>query len=269
MSGRVRGIVGSMMIHILIIVLLLLFNFSTPLPLPGEEGILINFGTDNEGMGLTEPRPAPRRETRPVSQPTSQKDKETPLTQDFEDAPAIPPTKPEPKPKPKPDKPKETQPAETTPKETQPQQEVEKPREIDRRTLFPGQKPDGDDTGEGDGNVKGNQGDPGGSVDSGDRTGGTGGRGGGISFSLGNRKSVSLPPPVYPKQKSGKVVVSITVDRNGKVTAAEAGFKGSTTLDEELLKVAKEAALSATFDVNPNAPAFQTGTITYIFKLEQ
>ena len=46
------------------------------------------------------------------------------------------------------------------------------------------------------------------------------------------------------------------------------GIKGSTTLDEYLLKVAKEAAMKATFEAKPDAPAIQKGTITYNFKLK-
>ena len=40
-----------------------------------------------------------------------------------------------------------------------------------------------------------------------------------------------------------------------------------TTLDENLLKAAKDAAILARFDRKPDAPAFQKGTITYIFML--
>ncbi|HNY09536.1 MAG TPA: energy transducer TonB, partial [Tenuifilaceae bacterium] len=75
------------------------------------------------------------------------------------------------------------------------------------------------------------------------------------------------PKPDYPKQKEGRVVVEVTVDNHGNVTKAIAGIKGSTTLDTDLLKAAEKAALSAKFDVSSNAPSFQVGTITYIFRL--
>ncbi len=63
------------------------------------------------------------------------------------------------------------------------------------------------------------------------------------------------------------MVVEVSVDRSGKVVQAIPGFRGSTTLDENLLKVAKEAALKATFEPKPDAPAVQKGTITYNFVL--
>jgi outer membrane biosynthesis protein TonB len=62
-------------------------------------------------------------------------------------------------------------------------------------------------------------------------------------------------------------VVDVSVDRSGKVTQAIPGTKGSTTLDEYLLRVAKEAALKARFDSKANAPVIQKGTITYNFIL--
>ncbi len=77
-----------------------------------------------------------------------------------------------------------------------------------------------------------------------------------------------MPHPKYDSQKEGKVVVEVYVDRDGKVVQANPGTQGSTEIDESLLKVAKEAALGARFEVKKDAPARQRGTITYIFKLK-
>lgn len=89
----------------------------------------------------------------------------------------------------------------------------------------------------------------------------------GISFNLEGRTPTKLPNPNYDIQSEGIVVVEVTVDRNGNVTQAVAGVKGSTTLEEYFLKVATEAALAAKFDAKPDAPIFQKGTITYHFIL--
>jgi hypothetical protein len=62
-------------------------------------------------------------------------------------------------------------------------------------------------------------------------------------------------------------MVEISVDRSGIVIQAIPGTKGSTTLDEYLLKVARDAALKARFDPKSDAPAVQKGTITYNFIL--
>ena len=55
--------------------------------------------------------------------------------------------------------------------------------------------------------------------------------------------------PIYNVQLEGKVVVDITVDQLGNVINAIAGVKGSTTLNSQLLKRAKEAALKTKFSV--------------------
>jgi TonB family protein len=269
MSNRSRSIILSVLIHATLLVLLLIFGFSTPLPLPSEEGILINFGTSNDGSGNVEPisTPIPAQKQQEV-QP--EETEESPITQDVEEAPSIPEPKPNEKPKPKPEKPKETTPQETVQQQEQPKVEEEKPREVIQKALFPGKKPEGGTTGEGETGQAGNQGNPDGSPDSPSHTGNTtGGAGDGVNFSLSGRSALSLPLPEYPKQKSGRVIVRVTVDRNGNVLTAEGGQQGSTTLDNDLIKAAEKAAKLAKFDVSQNAPASQTGTITYIFKLQQ
>ena len=86
-------------------------------------------------------------------------------------------------------------------------------------------------------------------------------------YDLAGRQARSLPKPKYDIQSEGIVVVEVTVDRNGNVTKATPGVRGSTTLEEYFLRVAREAALTAKFDRKPDAPVIQKGTITYHFIL--
>ena len=123
-------------------------------------------------------------------------------------------------------------------------------------------------TGEGVAGGAGNQGDPRGSVDSKVRGEGSGLGTSGISYDLGGRGFQALPPPKYDYQGEGRVAVEVSVDRSGKVTQAIPGVKGSTTLDEYLLRVAREAALKARFDAKADAPVVQKGTIYYNFVLK-
>ncbi len=74
-----------------------------------------------------------------------------------------------------------------------------------------------------------------------------------------------LPRPDYPGNRAGKVLVRVTVDREGKVTSAEYEPKGSTTTDAALIAAARRAALEARFTAS--AQHVQSGTITYVFKL--
>ena len=54
MKKKRNGILGTVLFHGAIILIGIIFGFSTPLPLPEEEGILVNFGTEPEGSGVTE-----------------------------------------------------------------------------------------------------------------------------------------------------------------------------------------------------------------------
>src|SRR5690554_8053295 len=53
---------------------LFLWAFFTPLPLPEEEGILVNFGDTEQGLGMPEPQPQQRQ---PQPEPQQQQVEET------------------------------------------------------------------------------------------------------------------------------------------------------------------------------------------------
>lgn len=301
-SGKRKGMLGTALIHLMLFGMLILVGFSTPPAPESEEGILVNFGTGETGIGEIEPSPPAFREEssappvkevtapKPLPAKAAAKTKEDPLlTQNTEDAPAV--KKPNPEAvkkrleKAEADKKiKEQKEAELIEKR---KEEAEKKRieavqqresDIKNRTknaLANSQNRGTNSTGEGIAGGSGNQGDPNGSINSkvrgtggglGDKGTGTGDKG--ISYSLQGRGVQALPKPRYDYQKDGIVVVEVSVDRSGKVVAATPGTKGSTTLNEDLLKVAKEAAMKASFEVKQDAPAIQKGTITYNFILK-
>ena len=78
----------------------------------------------------------------------------------------------------------------------------------------------------------------------------------------------TLPKPAYSSQMAGTVVVTIKVDQYGNVTEAIPGADGTTVTDKNLWTAARTAAMKAHFNMKADAPAIQTGTITYIFKLK-
>ena len=280
-----KGIVGAVIIHITALALLLICWISAPPPPETEEGILVNFGTDATGIGLIEPSPpAVQEETSPPppSQTAVSSDEKALLTQNNEEAPAVKKVDPE-------AEKKRLEKIEAD-KKIRAELEAERIRkvqeEVERKRIEAEQKRQADitnrtknalansknagttSTGEGVAGGQGNQGVPSGSVDSQNRGEGSGLGDKGISYDLKGRGSGKLPKPKYDYQGEGKVVVEISVDRSGKVTQAIPGVKGSTTLDEYLLRVAKDAALEATFDQKPDAPQVQKGTITYTFVLK-
>ena len=77
----------------------------------------------------------------------------------------------------------------------------------------------------------------------------------------------SIPKPDYDVQKMGEVVVMIKVDQYGNVIEAIPGAEGTTIADKNVWNAARIAAMKAHFNMDANAPAVQSGTITYIFKL--
>ena len=124
------------------------------------------------------------------------------------------------------------------------------------------------DGGEGDDNQAGDKGKPTGDPNASGYYG-IGGDGSGGNYKLGNRKALNRPKPTYDCNEEGKVVVSISVDRAGRVFAAQAGIKGTTNSAPCLLNRAKEAALKTKFNADSKAPEKQVGAIIYNFSLSE
>jgi colicin import membrane protein len=284
-SEKGKGIAGTIVIHLAILVLCLVFGFSVPPPPETEMGIVVNFGTDETGLGFIEPSaPAFQEEASPppAAEPEITTDEEPILTQDNEEAPEVKKVDPEAE-----RKRQEQLEAERIRREQLEAERIRKEQEeaerkrleaeqqrqteiMDRtRKALEGSKNAGtSSTSEGVAGGEGNQGVPSGDLNSQNRGEGGGTGNSGISYDLGGRGFQKLPLPQYDYQEEGKVVVEVSVDRSGKVIQAIPGIKGSSTLDEYLLKVAKEAALQAQFDPKPDAPLVQKGTITYNFVLK-
>lgn len=253
-----RSFVITSIIFTVLLFVLLFFGLPTPYPLPAEQGILIDFGEDEQGFGEQAPGAIEQVESQPVpSVPeTVTSDAEESLeTQDVEDAPAVA------------TKPKETKPkTQTTVTKTTVKEEPKEEKPVlnpnanfakVRNNINTGS--DGSATGEGDyGNKNGQEDSMGQSLAS--------GTGGGPQALLQGRSSISLPLPSTNQKKEGKVVVLVIVDRSGKVIFADPGKQGSTTLDKDLLEAAKKAALASKFNRDDNASERQTGTITYVFR---
>jgi len=129
----------------------------------------------------------------------------------------------------------------------------------------------------GDGTATGGEGDDQKAGDKGKITGdpnasgyyGNGNGGSGGNYRLGNRKALTKPKPTYDCNEEGRVYVSISVDKTGRVTGAQAGIKGTTNTASCLLKRAKEAALKTKFNPDIEAPSKQIGIIIYNFSLSK
>jgi periplasmic protein TonB len=87
----------------------------------------------------------------------------------------------------------------------------------------------------------------------------------GVSFDLDGRGSVFLQKPIFNPPVEGKIIVTIIVDKEGKVIFASASSKGTTISDYKLRQQAENAARKSLFAPDKNAPGEQHGTITYVF----
>jgi outer membrane biosynthesis protein TonB len=291
-KNKVRGILGTILFHLGLMLLLLFLALRTPLPLPGEEGVLVNLGYDDNGIGVDQQEEQASDDNNPrTATARVEPAKDEYLTQDVEEAPVIKPKnpekkvekkkepekvlkKPEPKPEPKTEPVKELAAPEPKP-EPKPQPNL--------KAMYKGSGVTGAQGGqEGQTGQPGDQGQPNGTPGApvykggGGEGAGTGigkgtgngpgdGSGSGISYSLGGRGSLMLHKPAYDSKEQGKVVVTIKVDKNGNVTSAVAGAKGTNVSDQTLWQLAKDAALKSKFASDPAAPDTQIGTITYNF----
>lgn len=218
-------------------------SYTIALPEP-ETGIMVDFGVSDTGQGEPD-LAAGDVDVRPAAPPRPETPSEPMLTTDDSAVPVVVP---------------EPQPVET-PVPSAP--EPAPVREPDRRALFPGRTEGSDAASQGTAGGEGNQGVQEGSPGGSDSAGGRGSSG----FSLTGRYLVgNLPRPDYNVEVEGRVVIRITVNAQGAVTGAVYEQAGSTTNHGALVSAARAAALRARFTPDETAE-IQTGTITYIFRL--
>ena len=260
-----KALAATIIFHGVILLCLLYFGLSTPLPLPEEEGVLVTLGFTDRGTGPMQPQTAPPPPPQPQSV-RSVRPAERIATQDTEESIALPDaprTQPQRQQRETPPQPR---PVQQPVQETTQQPPVPAPEpqpQVDNRALFPGRDQRAAPTqGQGETGQPGAQGRPDGSTDG---TAFEGGQGSGVDFTLAGRRSNYLPIPDYTTAAQGRVVVAITVNREGQVLRATAGARGTTTSDQTLWRLAEDAARRARFDLKSDAPHEQAGTITYNF----
>lgn len=254
------------------LLLLLMYFFGMRyLDPPEEYGIAINFGTVDLGSGppkiqetvKSSPEPSqPKEEVSETQKSPVEEIKEEVLTQDSDEAPAV-------------QKEEKKQEVKTTPKEVQKEEvkkEAPKPSKETQNALsnlLNGNTSDGDpSTGEGDDTTAGlkgkKTGDP-----SASNYYGNNGSGGDGNYNLSGRNPLGRPVVKPNCNEEGIVVVSIEVNREGKVIKATPGVKGTTNTASCLLKAAKDAALKTKWNADNEAPSVQRGFIKYNFSLSE
>jgi TonB family protein len=261
-AARGRGWIVSLLTHILIIIALCLPMIVFKTPPPEQEGLLVNLGLPDEGQGQETPKgseeePSPAPEEIKDQQPEREVTKKT-VTK----APAQ-----------KSITSNEQDEVVARESEMRKAQQAEAQRqaaeEAQRQAAYAKTKKSYGDLlgtgGKGNTGKPGSQGDPKGDPNSNILEGisnGSGRVGGG----LGKRGVLHEPQINDKSQKTGTVVISVCVDKNGKVIKADYTQKGSTTTDSELKEIARKAALQ--FKFTPSEIEEQCGTITVDFKIK-
>jgi len=284
-SNHLKGITFTLVFHSIVIATLMMITLTTNPPMFPEvptDGVEVNFGDGDTGLGDQEPGPASptdeavspeetqqeatTTQTQSMATTDNQADlNENVLTQVGGDADISMAEK-----RKADEQVKQAQIAQQKIEDEKKRVAAEQQKQIDKFNKIAS-------SAFGKGTGSGGQGIAGGPGNQGKETGvlnsknyvGPGGNGkAGVNYDLAGRKSVDLPSPAKGIQAAGKVVVEILVDRDGHVIDARPGVRGSTINNQQLYDAAQKAAMNTTFNVSPNSAERQKGFLTYIFELQ-
>ena len=222
------AIVGTIVVHALAVLLLFFMAFRTPLPLPGEEGVEVDLGMMDQGMGNIQPEtPAIPMAAQP--QQEESKNEEDIVTQNDEEAPAI-------------EKPKVVKPKQEKP--------VEQPKpQVNNRAMYKGSNSPQAGGSEGITGQPGDQGKPNGLAGI-KQYDGNGGKGNGNGNGQGGTGTKKIETPQEYIEDVTDIYVDCWVDRDGKVVRASIA-KGTLNTNAAMREKALEAAKKSTYPSDP------------------
>jgi outer membrane biosynthesis protein TonB len=272
-TDKTKAWVWTIAVHILLLLFFLLFSYSIPdsETMVPDMGMEVNLGTSDDGSGDSQPMdeddPAPNRaaSARKVAAAEHAATKEMEHT-DEADAPAV-----------------ANQQKKNT--DTRNRTQTETKKSNNRQTnatannTTPAQSPryvyqggtgkggnsagaNAPGTGEGNTTGPGDRGVPGGTPGAANYTGNPGTGNGGISHNLDKRSIVAFPPPDADFKEGGRVVVRITVNRQGNIV----GKQVVSASNGELRGIALRKLDKVRFNKKDDAPEEQFGNITFVFK---
>ena len=274
------------------LLLLLFYIGMTYMDPPIENGISVNFGTMDFGMGDTQPKEKIRSEPLEIPEPPNVQEEQVEATVPEEVKEVVEKEQPTEK--------VLTQESEESIRIKQQQEAKRKAAEVAKKAkaeadriareqreaeekkikeqeakkaeldkLMGGlNKSDGTASGsEGDDNRPGDKGQPDGDPYATSYYGSPGSGSGTGGYGLNGRSLVSKGKVQQECNQEGRVVVKIVVDRSGKVISATPGVKGTTNNDPCLLEPAKRTAFMHKWNLDSNAPNQQIGFVVVNFKL--
>jgi len=263
-----------------IICLLFLLKLSTPIEIEEGQGLLVDFGYTETGLGSEEPDSKNPMNNisipAPGNPPFTQTIKEKVLIQDNEETEKVEAITEN-----------QTQKVvvvenvlksavkseKTTPTpNNNPQKVAAEKNKVDENALFKGFKGNGSGDGsQGNTAGEGNMGDPSGSKSDnylGKSTGlGSEGEGRGrIGSGLVGRKLNSIPGIIDQSNKTGKIIIKVNVGSDGKVNKSDFVAQGSTITDSDLITKCINAARKAKFTPNDEKDS-DWGTLVFMFEI--
>ena len=229
----------------------------------GMGGMVVNYGTSVTGMGtdytsIEEPSADPNAnqnapdkvvpEQPNIQESTPQASDKEIVTQNTEEAVSVSSKK--------------------TPSTATPSAAVEKKPAaptVNQNALYKGKANKGTGQGDGTGTTPGNQGSVNGDPLANNY--GEGGSGFG-NTPIALRRFTNLVTPSDDGQRTGKIAVRISINKEGLVVNAVPGVKGTTLNDRELWQKCKEAVMGARLNQSANAPDLQVGVVVFNFKVQ-
>ncbi len=264
--------------HAILLLIFLFWKFSTPAAAApvAEMGMEVNLGTSADGSGTDQPMdmedPAPEAAANNARATTSDANAEKEVEQtDDADAPEVAPVKATPTPA-RTDRPNNRPVTRTNTPVAAQQQPKPTPAAQPQRPKFVYQGSTGkggngaasNSPGGSEGNTTGDgdRGVPHGTPGAPNYTGNPGRGTGGISYSLDGRNIVAYPPKEAEFREGGRVVVRITVNKEGAIVSKNI----KTSTNAELSAIALRKLSQVKFNRSDDAPAEQFGNITFVFK---
>jgi len=259
---RVRAAAWAAGVHVLLLLLFLLIRYSLPQPAPADElGIEVNLGTDADGSGADQPMAvddpaAVRAEQRYRASARPEEGMPDMERSDDPDAPAIGPVRHTER--------QRSNTAVQNDRRGHERRQQQRPRYVySGSTGAGGNRAAADQPGSSEGNTTGNgdRGVPGGTPGASSYEGTPGSGTGGISHSLSGR---TISPSRFEAEfrEGGKVVVQVTVDREGNIVDAKVKSAPNTELRRIALQKIRQAKFSPSSAAEPRA----FGEVTIIFK---
>ncbi|WP_290793658.1 hypothetical protein [Flavihumibacter sp. UBA7668] len=279
---KAGGYTALVVVLILVVLFFIRWTLPVPPPPPLDEGIEVNLGNSDEGLGEDQPMspesPAPSQPvtyTPPratAAAADNARDIETDDTD--EEAPVVKtPAKPKPNATKIPEKDEAPKAVKTPAKPVEnPAPTPPKPKAVFKGVTGTGKGGNEADSYQKGGNQgiaggSGDQGKPGGNPNSTnyEGNGGTGKSGVSISRGLSGRKIIQQPSFEDDFNENAKVAVDIRIDPAGKVISAVYQPKGSTTSNSNLKAIAARKAMQLKFNSGSEE---QMGTIVFNFRLK-